>query len=413
MNRDTLRLMLGSYITTGLLAAALALVLVMTASSVSAGSTACGAAPEPPDKAALVAVAFVGVDDIGQLSGDALAQMSDAIRHAMPSLPLIGSLGPKDLALAVDGRPEVEGNANGVALLLPLKAVIRKSVFKAELRFDLRAALRVNEAEGEVVLDFANSEIRNLSLNAGAFGAQVEALLTLDFMTSVLRRLPPARCLRIEPLLIDGAAVKLRFARLTASDGHLVAELRSDAAMSQQAAPLRLPDLPSEWPNASSLWVQEASIPAAANLVVGATFPDGVSSDGDPNGPYRFSVNGAETGEQTTTVELLATRSGWLSGCVGFVTQLTPAKGTNGGVIATDPAVRSCSFPSWLAWLLLPDGDAIGEAMTKAIESQASSTIRLPGGLQWSVRVADWTAVPGWLGAKVNMSEATNPPAPR
>ena len=408
MNRDTLRLMLGSYITTGLLAAALALVLVVTASSVSAGSTACGATPEPPDKAALVAVAFVGVDDIGQLSGDALAQMSDAIRDEIRSIPLVGSLGPKDLALAVDGRPAVEGNSDGVALLLPLKAVIRKSVFKAELRFDLRAVLRVDEAEGEVVLDFANSEIRNWSLNAGGLGAQVGALLNLDIVTAVLRRLPPVRCLRIEPVLIDGAAVKLRFARLTASDGHLVAELRSDAAMSQQAAPLRLPDLPTAWSNASSLWVQESSIPAAASLMLDVTYPDGMTGDGNGSGPYRITVTQTKTDAGLATVGILAKRSGWLSGCVAFDTSIKPANGPSGGVIASDPKVRSCSLPSWLAWLLLPDGDAIGQAMTKAIESQARATIRLPGNLAWSVRVANWTATPDWLGAKVNISEAPN-----
>jgi hypothetical protein len=46
--------------------------------------------------------------------------------------------------------------------------------------------------------------------------------------------------------------------------------------------------------------------------------------------------------------------------------------------------------------------------MTKGIQSQARATIRLPGNLAWSVRVANWTATPDWLGAKVNISETTN-----
>ena len=408
MNRDTLRLMLASYITTGLLAAALALVLVVTASNVSAKANACDAHQAPAVASPVVMVAMVGNRDIEQLSNGALASVEEALRSTFASNPLLKLVPLSSLKLKLMDRPTVEERGRGVTLVLPLEGSAKVGFVTGKFSFQLRAALRLDDAGGAVLIDFRDSDISDFQVSGGALGGSAAANFDIETLSRAVRLLPSIRCLHLGQLEVPGTPLSLRFSRLTAFRGQLVAEVRSDAAGLSEAGPLNLPTRPAEWQDASSIWIETKGVPVAASLMLDLTYPDGMNGDGNGSGPYRITVTQTKTDAGLATVGILAKRSGWLSGCVAFDTSIKPANGPSGGVIASDPKVRSCSLPSWLAWLLLPDGDAIGQAMTKAIESRAKATIRLPGNLAWSVRVANWTATPDWLGAKVNISEAPN-----
>lgn len=410
MKGDMFRRILSSYVTTALLTLALLLVLIATASSVSAKAKGCQQQGPSGDDAPVIMLAMVGNRDLEKVSNDALAGVEGALRSTITSIPGMGLLVPSSLKLKLGHPPVVEDRNPGVTLVLPVEGSGRAQLLTVSFTFTLRVAVGVDDRSGSVVVDFRDSAISDVRVGAGALGGSAGVNFDLAPINQVVRRIPSIACIGLAPLAVGDSPLDLRFSRLAAHRGQLLAELRSDASGAAIAAP-PLPVPPAAWKDASSIWIQSGSVPTAATAVINATYPDGMNDDGDGDGPYRVSVTRLETDTEVATAAILAERSGWLSGCAAFETQLKPVRGADGGVIASDPNIKTCSFPSWLAWLLMPDGDALGRAMTKAIETQAKATIRLPGDLAWTVRVANWTATPDWLGAQVEVragSETTH-----